>query len=219
MKTNRIYLAFVVLFFSSCAMHNGLTYNSNTHNTEVVLSKKNFKVVARVKGESKATYILGFGGLSKNALIAEAKEDMLSKADIIGGSKAIINETVEIKNSFYLIVWENKVTVSANIIEFYNDESEVKTTDLNKKPIVEPQILKNDGISETSVKNEKVEVSKTENKSFKVGDKVKFNDDTSNDINYGKIVELKEKSVVIELLQFGQLVRVEKKNNEVWLRK
>ncbi len=118
MKKNFIFLSFVILFFSSCAMHNGLTSNSNLHNTEVVLSKKNFKVIARVKGESKATYVFGIGGLSKSALIAEAKEDMLSKADIIGGSKAIVNETVEIKNAFYLFVWVNKVTVSANIVEF-----------------------------------------------------------------------------------------------------
>lgn len=107
-----------ILFFSSCAIHNGLTSNSNLHNTEVVLSKKNFKIIARIKGEAQATYVFGIGGLSRSALIAEAEEDMFSKADILGGSKAVINETVEIKNTFFLIVWINKVTVSANIVEF-----------------------------------------------------------------------------------------------------
>ena len=90
--------------FSSCAIHSGLTFNTNNHETQVVLSKKNYKVVESVKGEAEAMYIFGIGGLSKNALIAEAKADMLLKADIIGGARAIINETVEIKHSFFPVV-------------------------------------------------------------------------------------------------------------------
>jgi len=120
MKKNIVFLATIALIFAGCqATHNGLTSNSNLHTTDVVLSKKNFKVIARVKGEAKATYIFGIGGFSKNALIQEAKTDMFSKADIIGSAKAVINETVEIKNSFYLgFVITKKVTVSANIVEF-----------------------------------------------------------------------------------------------------
>jgi len=120
MKKNIIILALIVLIFSGCqATHNGFTTNSNLHTTDIVLSKKNFKVIARVKGEAKATYIFFIGGLSKNALIEEAKTDMFSKADIVGGAKAVINETVEIKNSFYFgLVMIKKVVVSANIVEF-----------------------------------------------------------------------------------------------------
>jgi hypothetical protein len=43
---------------------------------------------------------------------------MLSKANIVGGSKAIINQTVEIKHSFFPFVRKYKVTVSGHIIEF-----------------------------------------------------------------------------------------------------
>ncbi len=108
-----------VILTGCMATHKGLTTNSNVHTTDVVLSKKNFKVIARVKGEATASYFLGFGGTSRNALIEEAKTDMFSKADIIGGSKAVINETVEIRRSIYLgVIMTKKVIVSANIVEF-----------------------------------------------------------------------------------------------------
>ena len=108
----------ITFLFSSCAYHDGLTTNSNHHTTQVLLSKKNFKVLARVDGEAQATYVFGIGGLSKKALIAEAKANMLSKANIVGGSKAIINETVEIKRSAFPFVGLVNVTVSGHIIEF-----------------------------------------------------------------------------------------------------
>lgn len=116
----RIFFLFIVLtfLFSSCAVHTGLTHNQNLHTTDVVLSKKNFNVISRVEGESKATYVFGIGGHNKKAMITEARADMLSKADIVGGAKAIINETVEIKRSTFLMVQIRRVIVSAHIIEF-----------------------------------------------------------------------------------------------------
>ena len=108
----------ITFLFSSCAVHNGLTTNLNNHTTEVVLSKKNFKVIESVQGEAQAMYVFGIGGLSKKAMIAEARANMLSKANMVGGSKAIINETVEIKHSLFPIVRLYKVTVSGHIVEF-----------------------------------------------------------------------------------------------------
>lgn len=83
-----------------------------------MLSKKNFKVLESVQGEAQALYVFGSGGLSKKALIAEAKANMLAKANIVGGSKAIINETVEIKHTLFPIVRLYTVTVSGHIVEF-----------------------------------------------------------------------------------------------------
>jgi hypothetical protein len=115
-----VYLSIIgILFlFSSCASHKGLTFNTNNHTTQVLLSKKNYKIVDKVQGESEAMYILGIGGLSRKAMVAEAKADMVSKADIIGSSKAIINETVEVKHTHFPFVRKYKVIVSAYIIEF-----------------------------------------------------------------------------------------------------
>lgn len=106
------------MFLASCAGHHGLTSNVNSHSTEVVLSKKNFKVVKSVSGEANVTYILGIGGLSKKALIAEARAQMLKQADLEGRAKAIINETVDVKVSGFPFVGKKLVTVSAQVIEF-----------------------------------------------------------------------------------------------------
>jgi len=118
MKKLILLLIGTMFLLSSCAIHNGLTSNLNNHSTEVVLSKKNFKVVGSVQGEAQAMYIFGIGGLSKKAMIAEARANMLANANIVGTSKAIINETVEIKHSFFPFVRLYKVTVSGHIIEF-----------------------------------------------------------------------------------------------------
>jgi hypothetical protein len=117
---NKIYfiLLGIAFLFSSCTVHFGLTSNSNIHSTEVVLSKKNFKVVDSVQGTSQAVYVFGIGGISKNAMIAEARANMLSKVDFIGTSKAVINETVEVKYTLFPFFREYLVTVSAHIIEF-----------------------------------------------------------------------------------------------------
>ncbi len=114
-------LAFVVLtsvLFSSCGTHLPMTYNTNQHVTNVELSKKNFKVVASVKGEAKATYILGIGGLKKKTLIENAKADMLKNTDLVGTSRAIVNETVEIHIRNYFVVMQYRVVVSGHVVEF-----------------------------------------------------------------------------------------------------
>lgn len=43
---------------------------------------------------------------------------MLSKVNIEGGAKAIINQTVEIKRSYFPIIRTYTVTVSGHIVEF-----------------------------------------------------------------------------------------------------
>ncbi|GIJ93479.1 DUF6567 family protein [Capnocytophaga stomatis] len=112
-----VLLGVASLFLASCGFHKGLTRNVNNHTTEVVLSKKNFKVVERVKGEASDFYVLGFGGMKK-ALIEEARAEMLKKANLLDSSRAIVNETVEVHNSEFVLFSKYTVTVSANVIEF-----------------------------------------------------------------------------------------------------
>lgn len=109
---------FSLLLLSSCAMHNGLTTNGNVHQTQVVLSQNNFRVIANVKGESKCTYVFGIGGTSKDAQIAEAKAQILSRVDMIGKARALVNETVEVKNAFYVFFNVRTVIVTAQVVEF-----------------------------------------------------------------------------------------------------
>ncbi len=118
MKKLTFLLIGFIFLFTSCAIHSGLTTNSNNHTTEVVLSKKNFKVIQRVQGEAEVRYIFGIGGTKKQALIAEARANMLKKASIEGGSKAITNETIEMQYSLFPFVGKHKVIVSGYVIEF-----------------------------------------------------------------------------------------------------
>ncbi|MBM0653237.1 hypothetical protein JMN11_06055 [Capnocytophaga genosp. AHN8471] len=106
----------LALLLSSCGVSNGLTHNLNNHTTQVVLAKNNFKVVEHVKGEATNDYFLLFGG-GKKALIEKARAKMLENANLVGSSKAVINETVEI-HSFWFIGTRYTVTVSADVIEF-----------------------------------------------------------------------------------------------------
>ncbi len=121
MKTLKIVAIFVltVTLLSGCGIHTALVGNLNSNVTSVELSKNNFKVLERISGTSSATYIMGIGGLSNKALIEKAKADMLSRNDLTGGSKAIVNMTVEEHIAVYFIIHcVRTVTVSAHLIEF-----------------------------------------------------------------------------------------------------
>ncbi len=65
-------------------------------------------------------YIFGIGGHDRNGMIEEARAEMLENADLVGSSKAVINETVEVKHSFFPFVRKYDVIVSAYIVEFSN---------------------------------------------------------------------------------------------------
>ncbi len=103
-------------FVSGCSLTRGNIGHSIT--TNVQLSEANFKVLDSVTGEASADYILGIGP-SDQDLLSQAKRDMLSKADLAGGSKAIINVTTDIKHSGFILLWrQKKAYVSAEVIEF-----------------------------------------------------------------------------------------------------
>jgi len=77
-------------------------------------------VINEVSGSAKATYVFGIGGLSKKSLVQVARQEMLSKADLIGGSKALVNETLDTKTSFFFLFWKKQVNTSAHVVEFTN---------------------------------------------------------------------------------------------------
>jgi hypothetical protein len=104
---------------SSCAVHSGLTTNLNQNTTQVVLSRNNYEIVKKVKDRASGLSIFGIGG-SFGPLIAKARAKMLEKANLVGSSRAIINETVEVNfKNFFIIVNMKTVTVSAYVIEFF----------------------------------------------------------------------------------------------------
>ena len=113
-------LMFIVtsLLLTNCGVHNGLTSNLNNHSSQVLLTKNNFKIVEHVEGTASGVYVLFFGGPYK-PLVSKARKKMLEHAYLVGSSKAIINETVEVNYKIFMgIVNIKTVTVSAYIIEF-----------------------------------------------------------------------------------------------------
>ena len=112
-------LAVTLLGVSSCSLHDPMVQNVNQTTTNVVMTENNFKIVEKVRGEAQADYIFYFGGFRKQALIEEARANMLENANLIGTSKAVINENVEMSvTSFAGIYTYLKVTVSGYVIEF-----------------------------------------------------------------------------------------------------
>ena len=85
--------------------------------TEVVLAKKNYKIVKMVSGESKQNYWFGFGGLSKKSLGESAMSEMYKNANLTG-SQAIINVNVSYKNKFILVHNQAKAIATGTVVEF-----------------------------------------------------------------------------------------------------
>lgn len=118
MKRIIILLAGVMFLSVSCGIHSGLTSNVNQNTTEVVLGQANYKVVQQVKGEAQALFIFGFGGVSQKALIAQARDNMIRSANMVGHPRAVINESVEIHHGHFPFVRTYTVTVWGYVIEF-----------------------------------------------------------------------------------------------------
>ena len=112
-------LAAMLVGVSSCSLHDPLTRNLNQNSTNVVLQDNNYKIVAKVRGEAQADYFFGLGGFRKNGLIEEARANMLENANLVGSSRAVINETVETSATTFAGIYSNvKVTVSGYVVEF-----------------------------------------------------------------------------------------------------
>lgn len=106
--------AFMVVFAltaSSCATHIGMMTGNAS------LSSNNFKVVKIASGTASTTKIFGLGGIAKDALVLDAKKDMLMNNPLREG-QALANVTVDFKNSYIFFVNTVKATVTADIVEF-----------------------------------------------------------------------------------------------------
>jgi len=102
-----------------------LTRNENQHQTQVVLSEKNYRIIKYVEGDASARYYFGIGGgKSKRGMVALAREHMLKNAGLIGKSRAVINETVETQYKQSFFVTDVRYIVSGYVVEFYDPATE-----------------------------------------------------------------------------------------------
>jgi len=121
MKNISIYsvILSITLFLSSCGIGTARIANHNQNATEVHLSGNNFKVIDQVSGSSEASYVFGFGGMNKRQLYENAYATMLKKANLLNGSKAIINVLTEEHFSGFVPFFVSRtITVSAQVVEF-----------------------------------------------------------------------------------------------------
>ncbi len=97
--------AAILALFSSCAIHSG-TLTGSLPNTRVKES---------AIGEAKASYLLGIGGNSQQALVLQAKNELYSNFPL-QANESYSNFTLDFKTSFYFIYWERKATITADIV-------------------------------------------------------------------------------------------------------
>jgi hypothetical protein len=121
MKKISIYPVLLLLaaFLSSCGIGTTLVTNHNQNATEVHLSGNNFKVIDQVSGSSETSYVLLIGGMDQKQLYENAYSTMMKNANLLNGSKAIINVMTEQHGSgFFPFYVKRTITVSAQVVEF-----------------------------------------------------------------------------------------------------
>lgn len=112
-------LILLVAFLGSCGIGTAFVANHNQNVTEVHLSGNNFKVIDQVSGSAEVSYVLATGGRDKKQLYENAYSAMMKKANLLNGSKAIINVmTEEHVDGFFPFFVRRTITVSAQVIEF-----------------------------------------------------------------------------------------------------
>ncbi|MFB6257437.1 MAG: DUF6567 family protein [Flavobacteriales bacterium] len=120
MMRRKVLLALLALplFLSSCGYHTAEMLSTSRTQTEVKLSKANYEVKKRVTGQASTVYVLGIGGFDQK-LISEARAQMFKNAKLTGGSKTIINVSIDKHRlQVYPFFWKTTYTASGYVIEF-----------------------------------------------------------------------------------------------------
>jgi len=145
-------LPLLVIALTSCAIHSGLTANLNNSTTNVVLQTNNYKIIQKITGTATGTRILCLFGGYQSALVEKARSQMLESANLIGKPRAIINETIEVNNKFFLVVGFKTVTVSAYVIEFTNENFVEDETFIPAPAVKETSLNSIEAITNTELK-------------------------------------------------------------------
>lgn len=110
-------ILFCVFFLSSCAVSGNYMNNANVNQTNVVLSKANFKVIGKAEGNAKSRYIFGIGGMSCKSMRQNAASDMINSAKLTG-SQALININYTEKRKWVPFYTMRSMKAEGTIIEF-----------------------------------------------------------------------------------------------------
>ncbi len=121
MRTLFKILALVILVISinSCGINYAVMVNENHNATQVHLTENNYTIVEKVTGQADVSYILLIGGIKKKQLYENAYAQMVNSANLMTGSKALVNVITEDHMAgFPPFYTKRTITVSAHVIEF-----------------------------------------------------------------------------------------------------
>ena len=106
-----------VTFLTSCVVtHMGTISSSSTG--------RNVKYEDVAFGVSQTNKFLGLGGVSKDALVLEAKRALIMNR-ALKPNEEYVNFTVDFKNTYWPFYVQNKVTLSADVVRFTSDTSAI----------------------------------------------------------------------------------------------
>jgi hypothetical protein len=213
MKHTLAFLGFLLLLIhSSCiSIHKG-NIASNSFSI-----KNNFNIISTIEGNSSATYILGIGGNLREGLVNEAKKEMYQKYKL-QPNQNLANITTDIKTTYFifpLLYMSQKVILSADVIQFYDDNelsllndkstntksntfkipsNAIDTTNLGALKTKFKEELKLDSV--INVRNKILEKYKSID-DVKIGDIVRFSGYNNEDI-FGVIFEISNNKVKLK---------------------
>lgn len=115
MKKNILWISIVAFLCSCTSFHSGTLSSS--------ISDRNVCYVDVASGISKTKKILWFGGIRKDALVLEAKKQMILNRPLKAGEQ-YQNITVDFKQTWYGIWVQNtRATVHADVVRFCSEDS------------------------------------------------------------------------------------------------
>lgn len=100
------------LIFTSCASHFGMLSNSSISRPVV------YEDIA--VGVAQSNQFLGMGGLAQDALVFEAKRELMRNRPL-KNDEEFANFTVDFKRTFLIVNLRTKVTVTADVVSFDTD--------------------------------------------------------------------------------------------------
>lgn len=143
-----IFYSFVLLLLSACLPSKYIGNYGQYNQTEISLTESNYKILGSYTGKStiRSKYEFGYEGM-----ISEARKNLWQNANKEGikqeGSRILFNVNLEIMYRFT----RRMAVVTADIIEFKNDNSVVKITKTNM-PVVKEEYKEEKVVKEKAVK-------------------------------------------------------------------
>jgi len=104
---------------TSCGVSNANYVNHNLNSTQVQLTSNNYKVVDKVSGSAEVKYVCLIGGTNQRQLYENAYSVMVSKANLLNSSRALVHVVNEENfRGFFPFYFTRRVTYTAHVIEF-----------------------------------------------------------------------------------------------------